>query len=749
MHKKNIVRIISLATIVCLILTTGAFAAVLGDLINGYKTPLNSEMQLSKGVYWTGSAYQTENYIEYTPSSSVYPVVVSGSKVTNYGNFASMASLLEKQGKHVIAGINGDYFVVANYEPLGIVVQNGELLSSDAGHWAVGFSNSGNPIFGKPSIGVSVGIAGKDYTFNAINKTRNDGEAVVYTDAYAYATKNAGEGADIVCSVSGEMTMNCSLTLTVEDIITTGGPVSIPAGKVILSVSSDATDELKAAIASLGAGNSVTLKVSSASEWANVTYAVGSLFKLVTNGAVDSSVPPDTEIAPRTAVGKKADGSIVFYTVDGRQASTGSLGISISKLAQKMLELGCVEATIMDGGGSTTMNAIYMGDSSVSQINCPSDPGNNQRSVSDYIMLVTEEKATGVASSLALYPLSTNILSGASTAYTVKAADINGYAAALSKTASLSVSSGLGTIASDGTYKSTGAGKGTVTATLTGLTDASVQVNVVATPDSITIKNENGGNTISSLAVASDSVTNLTAAAVSNHISLISQDSCYTWSADSNIGTITADGAFTAGENNASGNITVKAGEKTVTIPVTVTNPNKFDDVKKADWFYTAVQYVGDKNAMFGTADRVFSPDVTITRAMVVTTLFRMAGSPETAAATTGFSDVSDGQYSKAINWANAKGIVLGANGKFKPDDPISREQLATILYRYSASPETSGSLTAFTDASSVSAWAKDALVWAVGKKLISGVTATTLSPQTTATRAQMAMIIYRMSGQA
>ena len=100
-----------------------------------------------------------------------------------------------------------------------------------------------------------------------------------------------------------------------------------------------------------------------------------------------------------------------------------------------------------------------------------------------------------------------------------------------------------------------------------------------------------------------------------NHLSLISQDSCYKWAVSGgDIGTISADGTFTAGQTDAVGSITVTAGDKTVTIPVTVTNPEKFDDVKKTDWFYDAVKFVGDAGVMSGTANRTFSPNVTVTR---------------------------------------------------------------------------------------------------------------------------------------
>ena len=741
MHIRKHLRTIAAVMAVCLVFTTGVLAAVLGDLITGHDTYLGAGMELSKGIYWTGSDYQVENYIEYTPSTSVYPVVVSGSKLCNYGNFSSMAALLEREGKHVIAGMNGDYYVVANNEPLGIVVQNGELWSSDADHWAIGFTKDGNAIFGKPDLSISANIGGQDFTFDSVNKTRLAGGAAIYTDDYSSSTKNVGDGTDVICSISAPLSVNCEVQLTVEEIDTEGGAVSIPAGKAIISVSSDATDELKAAIDGLEVGSTVTVKISSPDEWANVTYALGSLYKLVTNGEVESGLP--NEIAPRSAVGKKADGSLVFYTIDGRRSGY-SVGVTITQLAQRMLELGCVEASIMDGGGSTSLNAIYIGDSSASQINSPSD--GTQRSVSNYIMLVTDAKPTGTATRLALYPLSTNILSGATTSFTVKAADDNGYAATANSAINLIADASIGTIAADGKFTASGDGSGSVTATSSGLVSASVQVNTVKTPDTILVKKGTATASLSSLSVSTESATDLTAYAVKNHVLLIAQDNCFKWSVGGNIGSITQDGVFTAGTQDATGNITVTAGDKSITIPVTVTNPEKFNDVQKTDWFYDAVKYVGDGEIMTGTADRIFSPSAETSRAMVVTVLWRLEGAPEPATAGV-FSDVPDGQwYSKAVAWASENGIVQGYDGKFDPTASISREQLAAILYRYSGSPGTNGSLAAFEDSSTVSDWALTAFKWANELKLINGVTDTQLSPKTTAIRAQFAMILYRMA---
>ncbi|MEG0778590.1 MAG: phosphodiester glycosidase family protein [Oscillospiraceae bacterium] len=740
MQRRKFTRTALIALVLSFTLVSGALAAVLGELINGHETFLGAGMELSKGVYWTGSDYRTENYIEYTPTSDVRPVVVSGSKLCNYGNFSSMASLLEKQGKHVIAGINGDYFVVANYEPLGIVVQDGELLSSDAGHWAVGFQDDGNAVFGAPKLDISVQLAGNSFLLNAVNKTRRSGEAVLYTDDYSAATKNKGAGTDIICSIDGPIGMNSSRTLTVEQIVTTGGAVTIPAGKAVLSVSAEAWEGLKTAVAAITPGTTIPLKITAPAEWANVKYAIGSLYKLVENGAVVKNA--DSSAAPRSAVGKKADGTLVLYTMDGRQTGH-SVGVTMEMLSRRMIELGCTDAAIMDGGGSTSMNAIYLGDSSASQINNPSD--GYQRSVTNYIMLITEKAPTGKADRLALYPLTTHVLSGASSSFVIKAADQNGYATAPDRPVTMAVSDGLGTIAADGTFVSTGAGSGTLTATADGLVSAAVQITVVGTPDSVTVKNEANGKSISALSVASGSVTKLTALAEKNHVDLISQDKCYTWAVSGNIGTVNADGTFTAGKDTASGSISVTAGGKTVSIPVSVTNPERFDDVNPSDWFYNPVKQISDAGLMAGTADRIFSPNQPTSRAMAVTVLHRRAGSPEPSKAS-GFSDVPANEwYTKAVYWAEEKGVVQGSNGKFDPNSAITREQLAAIIYRYSGSPATNGNLNAFTDAAAVSSWAKQSMCWAVENGLISGITPSGIYPYETATRAQVAAIITRM----
>ena len=174
-----------------------------------------------------------------------------------------------------------------------------------------------------------------------------------------------------------------------------------------------------------------------------------------------------------------------------------------------------------------------------------------------------------------------------------------------------------------------------------------------------------------------------------------------------------------------------------------------FSDVRIADWFYNDVKYVYEKGMMAGTAADVFAPNATTTRAMIVTILYRLEGSPAVTG-TSAFVDVPAGQwYTDAVNWAAANQIVKGTSATtFAPNDSITREQMAAILYRYAQykgyDVTKKADLSGYSDNGQVSAYAKDALAWANAAKLINGVTNTTLAPQGNATRAQASAILHR-----
>lgn len=174
----------------------------------------------------------------------------------------------------------------------------------------------------------------------------------------------------------------------------------------------------------------------------------------------------------------------------------------------------------------------------------------------------------------------------------------------------------------------------------------------------------------------------------------------------------------------------------------------KFNDVSANDWFASAVDYVTGKGMMNGTADNTFSPKANTTRGMVVTVLYRLENQPSTSAAS--FTDVASGAYyANAVAWANANGIVSGyGSGKFGPNDKVTREQLAAILYRYAQYKkyDVSGakSLDGYTDAQSVSSYAVPALQWANAVGVVTGKSGNKLDPKGNATRAEVAAMLMR-----
>ena len=193
--------------------------------------------------------------------------------------------------------------------------------------------------------------------------------------------------------------------------------------------------------------------------------------------------------------------------------------------------------------------------------------------------------------------------------------------------------------------------------------------------------------------------------------------------------------------------MTVYAGWRVDENPGTGANP--FTDVSEKDWFYGDVMFVYENGLMLGTSKTLFSPHGTATRGMMATILWRMEGSPAPKGKNS-FTDVEAGKwYADAITWTAENGIFAGyGKDKFGPDDPITREQLAAIFYRYADYKgydlTVKGNLDKFKDADKITDYAKTAMQWAVGSELMKGKSGNLLDPQGTATRAEIAAMLHR-----
>ena len=377
---------------------------------------------------------------------------------------------------------------------------------------------------------------------------------------------------DEVAQISGTLTQSSKLTVggrlscTVDAVLQSTGSIDIPAGKLVLTINNTNPEWLVSQLAALKAGDRVDIDVTAPdARWADASTAVGGFYRIVTGGKPGPNA--DASANPRTAIGVKADGSVVFYTIDGKQPGY-SVGGTLTQVAQRMIELGCVDAVGMDGGGSTTMVATMPLNTASEILNKPSD--GSPRAVSTALFLLSDLKASGVLDHFYLTPYDSMLLSGATVPLTVNPMDSAYYPMTYGGVLSWSINNGDGLVSADGVFTASGeSGTAQVVATGGGVS-GTAYMTVVSTPDSIALSLE-GGAAITALSLEPNQSMDLKANAVYKKLPLTSQDPCYTWTLDPAVGTVDANGVITAGSKTASGTLTVSAGGRSTSIPISVT----------------------------------------------------------------------------------------------------------------------------------------------------------------------------------
>ena len=574
--RKLTSLLLSLSLLSALTLPAAASAAM-GEDLTAKDTLIHRETQLSTNVFWSEaySDLRTENLITYTPNQAVTPIVTYGDVLTDRSSVADMAAALEAEGYRVVAGINGDFYNVNTGLPIGLVVTDGVLRSSDAGYYAIGFRADGTAILGKPSIRVSADLG---YTVDdgfgtstevvrpvaAVNKARTNSGIFLYTYDFnaKHTTGTTEAGVNVVCTIEeGSLTIGGTVTARVERV-EESTVTALQPGEIVLSANSQADTYYSGALQSMQPGSTVTLSVTAADEgWNDVKYAVGALYCLAENGVVASGLAAGTN--PRTAVGQKADGTLVFYTVDGRR-SGHSIGASMTQVGERLLELGCQTVLCLDGGGSTNLAVTTPDSTTATIINRPSETG---RKVTNQVFLVASDRASGDLDHFYVHAAGDYVLAGSAVSVTASGVDSN----YIPMNASYTLSASAGSIAEqeDGRYLlTTPASGGDITVTASGRgAKGSTVVHAIRNPDTLTLKN--GASNLTELTVTPGSKTALTAGAVWNHLPLTATNEAFTWSVSGDIGTVDEHGVFTASAPGT-GNLTVSAGDKSLTIPVTV-----------------------------------------------------------------------------------------------------------------------------------------------------------------------------------
>ncbi len=692
-----------------------AYADALGERVDEWSAQLPAGATLSGSSYWTGDDLRTEYLLTLAPGAAAVPVAVSADPLRAQQHLTEAAAALEAQGRHVLGGVNGGFYTVATGEPVGFAAAGGRLLHDDEGLQAVGFRADGSVIFGSPAISMKLRTETEEWTVGAWNRAIATAFSA-YTPDCAKTIAVPEHGLCVFLRVEELPGLSVETKCTILEIREgDGSPVAVPEGTVMLTLPPNDAETACTLPDAFAADAEMTLEITCAPGWEDVESGVGILYPLLENGAVLPKLTASA--APRTAIGQRADGTLLLYALDGRRSGY-SVGGGLTDVAERLRELGCVTAGALDGGGSTILAAFLPGDAGLRTFNSPSD--GKPRKVANYILLTVPAEPTGQATQLSMEPLHLNCVSGAAVPLTVRAADDAGFGAALPDNLTFTVTDGLGAVVG-GQYHAAGAGEGTITVSAPGMRGVSIPVRVTESPAELQVYGEKYGKRVETLTLEPGYEVDLTVRAFDRHIPLSTNDLCYTWELDPEVGTVDETGHLIPGEVAVTGLLRVTAGETAVEIPITVTTGLPFRDVPKSYGNFDAIRYVYEHRIFIGTGDDTFEPETVMNRGMLVTVLWRMEGEPA-ASQPVAFEDVAlDAWYADAVAWAAENGVVNGyGDGRFGPTDDLTREQILTILHRWAGLPAVpeGEDVPQYPDESLVSDWALEAMRWATGARV-------------------------------
>ena len=569
---KNFFRkctsLVTAAALTLALIVPTAASETLGAELSEHATPLHEGTTLHETAFWsdTVSDLRRENYIVYEPNSRVTPIVTNGGYVTAKQSVPDAAAALEAQGYRVVAGINGDYYGVGNGVPLGAVMTNGVLQNASGANFAIGFRADGTAVLGAPNIRFTV-TDSRGSTFNpsALNQVRYSyGGIYLYTSGFnsRASTGTTEAGYDVICAMRGDLSIGKTLTLTVTKVLPGATDTVLAAGEIALTANLNAGEAALSTLQSLSVGDTLTLEINAESDkWNDVTEMVGALYELVRDGEVVQGL--EAGAAPRTAIGQRADGSLVFYTVDGRR-SGHSLGASLTQVAERLIELGCVTALSLDGGGSTTLS-LTQPDATLSTVaNLPSD--SVPRAVTNHVFLVASPNKSGQVDHIYLRAENAFALPNASVP--IRAAAIDTMYVPMDASVALSADGGTLT---ENVLTLPDHGVVTVTGEQ-GYKAAQTAITVVPSPESIALTHE--GKAVSELTLSPNDTISLTATAYRNHLAVAGGNECFTWTLSPELGSI-ENGVLIAANRVGTGELTVSVGETVLSVPVTLSSePN-------------------------------------------------------------------------------------------------------------------------------------------------------------------------------
>ena len=752
-----------------IVFSTGitAFADVLGTLSDGsWQTDMGGGAVYIHNEYYSSSVgKQTENYLEYTPNTDVVPIVVNGASVYGKRTIKSAEQYMQNNGLRPLIGINADYFSYKTGIPMGYTIINGRIYSKESGiQDAIGFRSDGTAFIDKIGINTSLTHNDTKISVQYINKWAQDGLPGVYllTDDFSSSTKTGFNALYVICTpLSGELKINSSMELRVDDVYIKNGEIKIPGGKYVFVMDPDGNADCFDMLSRLAPGDTVKLANSvygtERYKWSEAQYATSSIGgRLINNGKLGSGF--EAGAAPRTAVGVKSDGNVIFYTIDGRQSGY-SYGCRIETLAKRMQEIGCVDAINLDGGGSTAIGGIFPGSSLFEVTNSPSDGA--LRSCANYLFLRDLREKTGDPWYIEWdAPTNYNYLSGTTaTLKATKVYDSGNYKMDKLTGVEFSVENtdaASSTVDDDGNVKLYGTGQ-SIVSVIGNSYKKWFTFQVYESPSEIRVFDETTGRETDAISIKEGEMKNidLEAGAFVNNVRLQSEPDLFKWDVTGTLAKIDQNGVLTIYDDGSeSATLHVTAGSTTRDIPISVTPVDTFADIE-GHWSHDIVELMADDGIINGI-DRdgmlFFEPDGNITRIQFAAIMAKALdiSVDDYSGALLEFTD-SDAIQPWAVNYVKAMASLGYISGKsddngvtvyLDPESNITRAEAFTIMgraYNSAATAELN-----YTDSADIPVWARDAFSRLAAGGILTGFNDNSVQPGAYTTRAQAAALINK-----
>lgn len=740
-------KIISLCLATCLVFNAGAFS--LEGWSWGTVTKLE-EQTVAPGATYSNIEVsspigpQKIHALEFDPNSEYLSLRAGMSKgrVNGTQTVPGMAADFNKRGEgQVVAGINGDYFNMSHGVPFGIFMEDGEIFTTPPQYSVAfgiksdgtAFCQSHGTIMNKTLI-----VDGKKTPLSGINNRHTEENSlIVYNDKFDTSTKAATDSVEVICDVYyGEFRHGEKISLMVAETRAEGGNTPIPEGKVVLS----ARGTYKDLLLSLAPQQEVFVELEFNEFWEDVEFAIAGNYLLLKDGEIQDV--SGTERSPRTVIGIKPDGNIVFYTIDGRM-SNYSVGATYKQAATIMKDLGCVDAINLDGGGSTTFALRKLGETDAKMINRSADV--YARAVANGALLVNTAPVTEPTKLILSMINNKVLLGGAYTATVVGGIDDNYLSYEIDSQIYWDVDEAFGEIAATGLFTPSAAGTAEITAYADSVS-GTYSVTVLDKVDEIIAAN--------SLTVKADETQNISVSLKSGGDAVSFSNDLLTWEVEGDIGEFTKPGEFTATSVKAEGAIIIRYGDTEKRISVSIDGPEPvkplpFTDMEEHVWAKDSLSILYNANIINGVSETEFAPSRSIKRADFILMLLRLMEITPDTEITEQFDDVPVGSYYyNELATAKRLGIAKGTSDTtFAPERSITREEMFTLTWRVMNMKDDADAsvLDSFADKTDIAAYALPALSTLVSNELVAGDAHGNLNPKNGATRAEAAVFLSRV----